>query len=158
MLDVAGGDTGMSRHLAKALNILGGSPGADGDLKAQIDDILRGKSTIRDLVTNETFARLSDAAMPKALADFEAASPEDIRRKAELGEAILESYRHQEPETPPAAEPVRSAPPADIRARSADHVIPGTRKPDRNRIVGPDDDPDEDDRYYQDRNRRGWLD
>ncbi|MFI2477230.1 hypothetical protein [Nocardia xishanensis] len=40
--------------------------------------------------------------------------------------------------------------------RPASHGISGTQKPDRDRIVTPDD-LDEDDRYFQDRNQRGWL-
>ncbi|WP_433713009.1 hypothetical protein ACQP2U_01445 [Nocardia sp. CA-084685] len=35
-------------------------------------------------------------------------------------------------------------------------VHPGTRKPNRDRIVAPDE-PDEDDRYFRDRQQNGWL-
>jgi hypothetical protein len=35
-------------------------------------------------------------------------------------------------------------------------VIPGTRKPDRERIVTPDE-PDDDDLYYRNRRQSGWL-
>ncbi|WP_433624393.1 hypothetical protein [Nocardia sp. CA-120079] len=174
MLDLAGGDVGMSRHLAKALNIIAGSPGLAPDLKTQMQEILQGKGTIRDLVHSESFARLGDAVIPKALADFAATSPEEIQRKAELGNAILESYRNQDPETAPPAEPSPSSPAqsptstsqeapstsapnvASSGDRPAGHVIPGTRKPNRDRIVTPDD-LDDDDLYFQDRNQRGWL-
>jgi len=36
-------------------------------------------------------------------------------------------------------------------------VIPGTRKPDRDRIYIPDDEMDDDDLYFQEHRRRGWL-
>ncbi|MFE9325695.1 hypothetical protein ACIHDR_30655 [Nocardia sp. NPDC052278] len=175
MLDLAGGDVGMSRHLAKALNIIVGSPGLAPDLKAQMQEILQGKGTIRDLVHSESFARLGDAVIPKALEDFAATSPEEIQRKAELGNAILESYRNQDPETSPPAEPSPSSSPEQSPTSApqgtpstsasevgssgnhpASHVIPGTRKPNRDRIVTPDD-LDDDDLYFQDRNQRGWL-
>ncbi|MFI7669938.1 hypothetical protein [Nocardia sp. NPDC049526] len=175
MLDLTDGDIGMSRHLAKALNIIAGSPGVDTDLKAQMQEILQGKGTLRDLAHSEAFARLGDAVIPQALAEFAATSPEEIQRKAELGNAILESYRNQDPETPPPAEAFRSSsaeqsptgtpqgtpfPSAPAVAGSGDrpasHVIPGTRKPNRDRIVTPED-PDDDDMYFQDRNQRGWL-
>ncbi|MGW4739595.1 hypothetical protein [Nocardia xishanensis] len=175
MLDLVGGDIGMSRHLAKAMNIIVGSAGVDADLKAQIQGILQGKGTLRDLAHSEAFARLGDAVIPQALADFAATSPEEIQRKAELGNAILESYRKQDPETPPPAEPSWGSSPdqsptsapqstsstsapdvASSGDRPASHVIPGTRKPNRDRIVTPDD-LDDDDLYFQDRNQRGWL-
>lgn len=41
--------------------------------------------------------------------------------------------------------------------RSTCIVIPGTRKPNRERIHQPDDEMDDDDRYFQERNRHGWL-
>lgn len=66
MLDFVDGDIGMSRHLAKALNIIAGSAGGDADLKAQMQDILQGKGTLHDLVHSESFARLGDAVIPQA--------------------------------------------------------------------------------------------
>ncbi|WP_329405771.1 hypothetical protein OG563_28815 [Nocardia vinacea] len=48
-------------------------------------------------------------------------------------------------------------PPADRPAPAGNAVIPGTRKPNRDRIVTPTDDDDEDDEYFRDRQQRGWL-
>jgi hypothetical protein len=41
--------------------------------------------------------------------------------------------------------------------RSTGTVIPGTRKPNRELIHVPDDEMDDDDRYFQERRRHGWL-
>ncbi|WP_051027035.1 hypothetical protein [Nocardia higoensis] len=159
MLDLAGGDIGMSRHLAKAMKIIADSPGTDPDLKAQLREIMRGQANLRDLMHSDAFARLTDAAIPAALEQTAAMSTEEIERKAALGEAILESYRHQPPETDPAPD----APKAPVAPRSvsdpepaARPVIPGTRRPNRDRVVTPDED-DEDDLYFRERHQRGWL-
>ncbi|WP_433755530.1 hypothetical protein [Nocardia sp. CA-135398] len=42
-------------------------------------------------------------------------------------------------------------------APAGNAVIPGTRKPNRDRVVTPTDDEDEDDEYFRDRQQRGWL-
>lgn len=133
MLDLAGGDVGMSRHLAKALNIIVGSPGLAPDLKAQMQEILQGKGTIRDLVHSESFARLGDAVIPKALEDFAATSPEEIQRKAELGNAVLESYRNQDPETSPPQSHPRVRRPSNRRpALPSEHH---RRRPPRSEVA-----------------------
>lgn len=85
---------------------------------------------------------------------------------AEQGEAVLEKYRNQDREAPAREETPRgtpstapqSAPPSpEPTSRPASHVVPGTRKPNRDRIVAPSDLDDDDDQYFQDRNRGGWL-
>ncbi|WP_227998674.1 hypothetical protein [Nocardia australiensis] len=176
MLDTVNGDIGMSRHLSKALKILAENPGIDNDLKQQLRDIMNGKGSLRDLAQSESFLRFSDAAMPKIAADMAGKTPEEMRRLAEAGEKILENYRNEVPDTPPSAESHQNT--STIRAQSiptpttppnpapdvshgndpgpARNVIPGTRKPNRDRVVMPDE-PDDDDLYYQDRRQRGWL-
>ena len=59
----------------------------------------------------------------------------------------------------PADSPPAPSPPVAFRPepRPASIVVPGTRKPDRNRIHVPDDEMDDDDRYFQEHRRRGWL-
>jgi hypothetical protein len=156
-------DPGMSRHLANILGILSSAPGMDKDFKAQIQDILQGTGTIRDLAQSEAFDRVSDSIVPQALADF-ASMPEDEReRMAAQGEAVLERYRQQE--EPPASQPsTEKAPPAassppqmqDI-GNAQPTTAPGTRKPYREQVVGPSDSEDEDDQYFRDRNQNGWL-
>ncbi|WP_433191782.1 hypothetical protein ACQP1G_23870 [Nocardia sp. CA-107356] len=148
----------------------------DPDLQKQLREILNGKGSLRDLAQSESFIRLSDAVLPKVAADLGRRTPEEIQRLAEKGKTILESYRNEEPDAAagPAtdqqsvvprsqpssalATPSNSAPepPSGSGPGPAHNVIPGTRKPDRDRIVMPDE-PDDDDLYYEDRRRRGWL-
>ncbi|WP_280401922.1 hypothetical protein [Nocardia carnea] len=157
-------DPGMSRHLANVLGILTSAPGIDKDFKAQIQDILEGTGTIRDLAQSEAFDRVGDSIVPQALADF-ASIPEDERESmAAQGEAILESYRNQAGE-PPAYQPfTESAPAADPATPQTQEIsgtlptsVPGKRKPHREQVVGPSDSEDEDDRYFRERNQNGWL-
>ncbi|MGW5921646.1 hypothetical protein ACWFPY_21890 [Nocardia fluminea] len=165
MLDLVNGDTGMSRHLSNVLKILADSP-VDKDLQHQLREILTGNGNMRDLERNESFMRLSDAVIPRVLASDAGKSAEEMQRLAEAGEAILERYRIEEPETPdtgdatshaaPTSPPPTNQTPRPDATRPAGDVVPGTRKPDRDRIVMPEE-PDDDDQYYQDRRRRGWL-
>ncbi|MEV0061848.1 hypothetical protein [Nocardia sp. NPDC050718] len=159
MLDLVNGDVGMSRHLAKAITVLSSSPGISNDLRAQLADILQGRGTIRDLAQSEVFRSLGDSVIPRALAEFDATPPEVRQQMAEAGEALLERYRNQDPETtaPPTSTPATAPPVADTASAPTSHIVPGTRKPDRNRVVAPSDLDDDDDQYFQDRNRGGWL-
>ncbi|MCZ9328916.1 hypothetical protein [Nocardia farcinica] len=169
MLDRVGGDVGMSRHLAKTLKIIADSPGIDADLEKQIRRILSGQGTVRDLARSEAFTRMSEAVMPAVAARLASTVPEELQRLARAGDAIIARYRNEIPDVPAAEPPLREAPSPNGPSRSAtthpvDHrppgpsqsVVPGTRRPDRDRIVTPEE-PDEDDLYYQDRRRRGWL-
>ncbi|HLS78901.1 MAG TPA: hypothetical protein VK083_19145 [Nocardia sp.] len=172
MLDVVNGDVGMSRHLTKALKIISETPGIDEDLRKQLGDIMTGKASFRDLARSESFTRLTEAAMPKIAADLAGQTPEKIQALARAGEAILQRYREQAPdgcsqihEDEPGsaghqAGQAPSAAPNDETnssgASAARYVVPGTRKPDRDQLVTPDE-PDDDDIYYQERHRHGWL-
>jgi hypothetical protein len=157
-------DPGMSRHLANVLGILSSAPGMDKDFKAQIQDILQGTGTIRDLAQSEAFDRVSDSIVPQALADF-ASMPEDEReRMAAQGEAVLESYRHQDQEPPASRPSTEKTPPAAPSTPQTPDIsgaqptaAPGKRKPYREQVVGPSDSEDEDDRYFRERNQNGWL-
>ncbi|WP_280421567.1 hypothetical protein [Nocardia carnea] len=157
-------DPGMSRHMANVLGILSSAPGLDKDFKAQIQAILQGTGTIRDLAQSEAFDRVGDSIIPQALADF-ASIPEDEReRMAAQGEAVLESYRHQDQE-PPASQPsTERKPPATLATPQTQEAsgaqpttAPGRRKSYREQVVGPTDSEDEDDRYFRERNQNGWL-
>ncbi|WP_067859157.1 hypothetical protein [Nocardia shimofusensis] len=177
MLDVVNGDIGMSRHLSKVLKIIADSPGVDKDLRNQLGEILAGKASFRDLARSESFTRLSEAAMPKIAADLAEQTPEQIQSLARAGEELLRRYRVEAPEASstiddekmdsgsprPGSEPSTRTPssapddaPPSRSTTTPRHVVPGTRKPDRDRIVTPDE-PDDDDLYYGERQRRGWL-
>lgn len=167
LLDVAGGDPAVSRQLKEALRLLAtNSP--DPALREQIGAVLDGKLAVRDFVRAEAFNQTLDRVMPAALADYEAMPEEQRQRLAEQGEAELERYRQAPAQpTPPTTSPDPAPdgqrpseqpqqPSATPEKTSTDRLIPGTRKPNRDLIVTPDE-PDDDDLYFRDRRQRGWL-
>lgn len=173
MLDSVNGDIGMSRHLSKALKILADSPIVADDLQNQLRDILGGRANLRDLAHSDAFTRFSDTFLPRIAEENAARTPEENQRLAAAGEAILDRYRNEEPARPsntdsqqrlpdghePAGQASRPTEPTHTANQGnhvGNHVIPGTRKPNRDRIVTPDE-PDDDDLYFEDRRNRGWL-
>ncbi|MGY0503340.1 hypothetical protein ACWZHB_33045 [Nocardia sp. FBN12] len=161
MLDLVNGDAGMSRHLSKALKVLADSP-IDAELKKQLLEIRSGNGSLRDLAQSGALTKLGDAVMPTVAAELNSKTLKEMLQLAKAGEAVLERYRNQAPEevadTSP-SEPPAPSPTPNSNARGSglhDRVIPGTRKPDRDRIVTPDE-PDDDDLYFQDRRNGGWL-
>lgn len=169
ILDVAGGDPAVSRQLTDALRALAANT-TDPALKEQIGAILDGKLAVRDFVRAEAFNQTLDRVMPAALEEYESMPEDQRQRLAEQGEAELERYRAElrEP-TPPAspAEPMNDsqrpqssgspeAASTTTFGTGAGRLIPGTRKPDRDVVVTPDE-PDEDDLYFRDRRQHGWL-
>ncbi|GAA5047305.1 hypothetical protein [Nocardia callitridis] len=170
ILDLVSHDTGISRHLSKALKVLVDSPGIDKNLQKQLREIMNGQGSLRDLAGSESFTRLSEAAMSK-LAAQTPKSREEMQRLAQAGEQVLDTYRNEVSSvSPPLADGTEAAPsssypapatthaaPPPIPADRADYgVIPGTRKPNRERIV-TSEELDEDDLYYRDRRQKGWL-
>ncbi|GAB2656869.1 hypothetical protein [Nocardia goodfellowii] len=172
MLDTVDGDIGMSRHIANALDVIADRT-LDSNLRDQLREISSGQGSIRDLVHNEGFVRLAETVVAPAIAELKSLTPEEMQRLVDQGNAVLERYRNQTADGPQQSEqdannipqsgslrrdespnPVGFGPP-DLARDS--QTLPGTRKPNRDRIVGPDDDPDEDDVYFQERNRKGWL-
>lgn len=184
MLDLAGGDIGMSRHLRSALNILAGS-GLGPDMEKQLREIAQGNGSLRDLRHSESFLRLSDSVLAQAQEDLRDQTPEEKQRLIDEGNATLESYRRRDPNAPEPAPPPAApvAPPSAATeppkpAPAPDHpgALPGSAatpgpatsgdpapQPPRNRrqswrdVVVTPDEPDEDDLYFQERRQRGWL-
>ncbi|MEV0852732.1 hypothetical protein [Nocardia fluminea] len=150
--DLARGDIGVSRQLSRALRVLMDTA-TDPQLKNQLRGILAGTGSARDLLHSEGFNQVLDRTMPDAMRHFAEMSDEERQRLAEQGEADLARLRVQpladEQHPPP-------APPTFTPSAPADNVVPGTRKPNRERIVTPDED-DEDDAYFRERQQRGWL-
>ncbi|MBF6082880.1 hypothetical protein IU485_16060 [Nocardia cyriacigeorgica] len=167
ILDVAGGDPAVSRQLSDALRAIAANT-TDPAVKDQISAVLEGKLAVRDFVRAEAFNQTLDRVMPAALEEFESMPEDQRQRLAEQGEAELERYRAELREPTPPAEPMnhsqRPQSPGPPEAAStttttgagAGQLIPGTRKPNRDVIVTPDE-PDEDDLYFQERRQRGWL-
>lgn len=151
MHDLARGDVGVSRQLSRALRVLMDSA-TEPQLKNQLRGILEGKGSARDLMHSEAFNRVLDRTMPAAIAQFAAMTDDERQRLAEQGEADLQRLRSQPATEEPRPQPVTAPPPAP----AANTVVPGTRRPNRERVVTPDDE-DDDDRYFRERNQRGWL-
>lgn len=161
LLDVAGGDAAVSRQLTHTLRLLAANT-TDPALKDQINAVLSGNMGVRDFARAEAFTHTLDQMMPAALDNYLAMSEEQRQQLAEQGEAELELYRIQPVPSPtpatsdpaPVSAPEQPTPVADTVAPR--HTLPGTRKPDRDQIITPDE-PDDDDLYFQQRNQRGWL-
>ncbi|MGW5386128.1 hypothetical protein [Nocardia sp. NPDC003963] len=165
-LDVAHGDKALSLQVAGALQMIARhSP--DPALKSQIDDITSGRMSARDLMNGEAFNRVLDRVAPDAVRWAAETSAEERRELADRGAADLERVRREmsepvaDPGTPPARatdhsssdarDPITGRPPT-----TAAESAPEARRSWRDVVVTPDE-PDEDDRYFQDRGRRGWL-
>ncbi|MBF6081480.1 hypothetical protein IU485_08940 [Nocardia cyriacigeorgica] len=164
--DIARGDAAVSRQLADALRILRDNS-TDPALKDQVKAVLSGQIGPRDLLRTEAFNQTLDRVLPDALRRFDEMSDEERERLAAQGEAELERYRQEINRPAPAAPPTESpasrpgephptGQPPTAQNAPGNHLIPGTRKPNRDRVVAPDE-PDEDDLYFDERNRRGWL-
>ncbi|MFF5037447.1 hypothetical protein [Nocardia salmonicida] len=167
MLDVARGDIAVSRQVSAALRVIATSTHDDA-LKRQIGEILAGRASVRDLAGAESFNRVLDGVLPAAMQKIAELSEEERDRLAEQGRAELEQFRESPNPAPTTSAPAnetapsldRSSGPTPTPPQATDTsqpgVIPGTRKPNREQIVTPDE-PDDDDLYYQDRQQRGWL-
>ncbi|WP_433660512.1 hypothetical protein ACQPW1_47620 [Nocardia sp. CA-128927] len=167
ILDVARGDAAVSRQLSDTLRLLAANT-TDPALKDQIGAVLSGKLGVRDFARTDAFTTTLDRVVPAALEQYSAMSEEQRHRLAEEGEAELERYRAQlaqptptsvvapTPDSAPSPEPLRPEVSSNNPGPSDGPLIPGTRKPNREQIVTPDE-PDDDDLFYQDRRQRGWL-
>ena len=149
--DLARGDVGVSRQLSIALRtIMNGT--VDKGLENQIRAILEGRGSARELLRSDAFNVVLDQTMPAAIQQFNDMPEEERQRLAAQGEAQLEKLRNQ-PDEPFGSTPAHVR---DSSSPEACVVHPGSRRPNRDRIVTPDE-PDEDDEYFQDRRRNGWL-
>jgi hypothetical protein len=156
--DLAHGDIGASRQLDRALRVLL-KTSTDPQLQDQLRGILEGKGSARELMHSEAFNRVLDRTLPAAMQQFADMPEEERQRLAEQGEAELVRLRSEplaDPEPPIAAPTPVVEQPTPPTADQTPAVVPGTRKPNRERVVAPDDE-DEDDEYFRDRRQRGWL-
>lgn len=153
--DLARGDIGISRQLSRALRVLMDNA-TEPRLKNELRGILEGKGSARELLHSEAFNLVVDQTMPATMNQFADMTDEQRQRLAEQGEADLARLRSQPLLDEFRTEPVADQPPPPAPAPATNIVVPGTRRPNRERIVTPDDE-DEDDRYFRERNQRGWL-
>ncbi|NEW25388.1 hypothetical protein [Nocardia cyriacigeorgica] len=160
--DVAGADLGASRQLRKSLEALrSAAPGAD--VRKQLDDVIAGRVSMREFGRSDAFAGILDRVLtPQAMNKLSTLSPAELEAMAEQGRAEQARLRAEPTSTiAPSVNdsaPTQDAPPSHHTPSSPRTVQlhPGTRKPNREQIVTPDE-PDEDDLYFQERRQRGWL-
>ncbi|MFE3443481.1 hypothetical protein ACFXNW_10650 [Nocardia sp. NPDC059180] len=160
--DVAGGDPGASRQLRKSLEALRFAAAAP-EVRKQLDDVIAGRMSMREFGKSDAFAGILDRALtPHAMNKMSTLSPSELETMAEQGRAEQQQLRTEQPAT---AEPTAfeyspsqdtQLPPRAPEDHPTARLHPGTRKPNREQVVTPDE-PDEDDLYFQERQQRGWL-
>lgn len=165
ILDVAHGDKALSQQATRALRILA-QHSSDPDLKNQISEIASGRSSARELMNNPAFNRILDNVAPAAIR-WAAETPADEReRLAERGQADLDRLRMESTvadtqQTPPVdvADPRSGDSAGNVQEASRSRNAEPARDPKKSwrDIVVTPDEPDEDDLYFQERHRRGWL-
>lgn len=161
-IDAARGDIGLSRYLKETLRVLSANT-KDRDLQRQLAEISSGRESLHSLLHSDGFMRIVDQALPDEGRAAGSRTPEELHQLAAAGEALLERFRQLPPEdndsVPAADEQVAEEPHSAQTGNRVpeSHVIPGTRKPNRDRVVGPADDEDDEDEYFRGRQERGWL-
>ncbi|MBF6086837.1 hypothetical protein IU438_07070 [Nocardia cyriacigeorgica] len=155
--DVAGADLGASRQLRKSLEALR-SAAAGPEVSKQLDDVIAVRTSMREFGKSDAFAGILDRVLtPQAMNKLSGLSPAELEAMAEQGRAEQARLR-TEPTAAADALSAQDAPRTPLRPETPQTVQlhPGTRKPNREQVVTPDE-PDEDDLYFQERRQRGWL-
>ncbi|MEU1953649.1 hypothetical protein ACWDO0_16935 [Nocardia rhamnosiphila] len=136
---------------------------ADQRLKSQIRAILDGRASARELMHSDAFNVVLDQTIPAAMQEFAEMPEEERQRLAEQGQAQLDRLRDQPSAwsaPAPPADPAPSAPPPRVTPQPPSPPVgaapPGGRKSYRDQVVTPDE-PDEDDLYFRDRWKNGWM-
>ncbi|WP_280401004.1 hypothetical protein [Nocardia carnea] len=155
--DLARGDVAVSRQLSKALQVIMAGT-TDPQLKNQIRAILDGRGSARELMRSDAFNVVLDRTMPAAMQQFADMPEEERQRFAAQGQAQLDQLRDQPAQRfvaprPPGPPP---APPAEPQPAPAATALTGRRRSYKDQIVTPDE-PDEDDIYFSERRKNGWL-
>lgn len=160
--DLARGDIAVSRQLSQALQVIMDGT-ADQRLKSQIRAILDGRASARELMHSDAFNVVLDQTIPAAMQEFAEMPEEERQRLAEQGQAQLDRLRDQPSAwsaPAPPADPAPSAPPPRVTPQPPAPPVgaapPGGRKSYRDQVVTPDE-PDEDDLYFRDRWKNGWM-
>jgi hypothetical protein len=161
--DVAKGDLGASRMLRRSLEVLRSSS-TDPEMRKQLDDLIKGRASVREFTKSAAFAGLLDGMAKDIFVHENSTSDEEKRQLAALGEAELERARTMRPDelpgeaaAPPATPAVPAVPERVVAAPPPPASLQGVgRRPYREEVVTPDE-PDEDDLYFRERNERGWL-
>lgn len=179
-IDIARGDPELSRHLSTALDMISEATPSP-ELKRQIAEIVSGQAGFHTLLESEPFNLILDRKMPQVIEEISHLSEEQVLQRGAEAKLELERLRREGDSEPPTSAhstpsaptdpPLSQTPMAAVeqvsaqeppsktwpeRSPSPGQVIPGTRKPNRDLVVTPDE-LDEDDEYFQGRRERGWL-
>ncbi|MGW0005964.1 hypothetical protein [Nocardia grenadensis] len=156
--DLARGDLGVSRQLSKALQVIMAGT-TDPRLKDQIRAILDGRASARELMRSDAFNAVLDQTMPAAMQQFAEMPEGERQRLAEQGQRQLDQLREQPPTWSVPAQSAEPSPPQQSQVPPQPPVssaASGRRGSYRDQVVTPDE-PDEDDLYFRDRWKNGWL-
>ncbi|MBO0852347.1 MAG: YbaB/EbfC family nucleoid-associated protein [Nocardia sp.] len=134
------------------------------DMFGIVDSVQIAPDGFRNTTPDRLAASIAEAAHRADRAFYEARSSELAAAVEHNGGAPepgeLEDFLNVAggaPEPPPATPPPPPTPaPAPAPPKDAPHVIPGTRKPNRDLVVGPSDIDDDDD-FHRYHNEHGWF-
>lgn len=94
MLDVAGSDPALSRHLRNCLKVLRDRTD-NPEFRELADDILAGRRSLREAVTSPVFARTLNPQVEQFAQRYEQLSAEERERLAAEGERQFAEQREQ---------------------------------------------------------------
>lgn len=92
MLDVAGGDPALSRHLRNSLALLR-ERSDDPEFRRLADDVLAGRRGLRDVATSPVFAEALNPQVERFAERYEQLSEEERAALAEQGEEQFAAER-----------------------------------------------------------------
>lgn len=154
--DLARGDIAVSRQLSRALQVIMAGV-ADPQLKKEIRAILDGRGSARELMRSDAFNLVLDQTLPAAMQQFADMPEEERERLAAQGRAQLDQLRNQPPEWPVPPRTAEPPPPPPPPPAPPVAPAPAVRRPSyKDQVVTPDE-PDEDDLYFGERRKNGWL-
>ncbi|PRW62497.1 hypothetical protein [Actinopolyspora mortivallis] len=93
-LDVARGDRALSEHLKNSLRLLRGKTD-DTEFRTMVDDILAGRSSLREAVSAPAFDRVLSPFVSQAAEKFENLSEQEWQQLEETGERQFAEFREE---------------------------------------------------------------
>ncbi|MGX6601770.1 hypothetical protein ACWKSP_06485 [Micromonosporaceae bacterium Da 78-11] len=91
---VAHGDPALARHLRQSLEVLR-DRSEDREFRDLVDDVLHGRTDLRDAYSSATFAAGLDTHVEQFAERYEELSPEERQRLAEQGRRSLDTLRER---------------------------------------------------------------
>ena len=94
MLDVAHGDPALARHLRQSLQLLRQRADSD-DFRRLVDDVLTGRTSLRDAYTTPAFAAGLNPGVEQFARRYEQLDPDERAHLAEQGQQALNAERER---------------------------------------------------------------